>query len=43
MKSGKIIEFHDEIIEQRQIEIAKQHGYRLIDHSLILYAEPDDE
>ena len=40
MKSGKIIEFHDEIIEQRQIEIAKQHGYTLIDHSLILYAEP---
>ncbi len=40
MKSGKIIEFHDEIIEQRQIEIAKEHGYELIDHSLILYAEP---
>ena len=40
MKSGKIIEFHDEIIEQRQIEIAKEHGYTLIDHSLILYAEP---
>jgi len=40
MKSGKIIEFHDEIIEQRQIEIAKKHGYELIDHSLILYAEP---
>lgn len=39
MKSGKIIEFHDEIIEQRQIEIAKEHGYALIDHSLILYAE----
>lgn len=40
MKNGKIIEFHDEIIEQRQIEIAKEHGYELIDHSLILYAEP---
>ena len=41
MKNGKIIEFHDEIIEQRQIEIAKEHGYKLIDHSLILYAEPE--
>ncbi len=40
LKSGKIIEFHDEIIEQRQIEIANEHGYKLIDHSLILYAEP---
>jgi len=43
MKDGKIIEFHDEIIEQRQIEIAKEHGYKLIDHSLILYAEPIDK
>ena len=41
MKNGKIIEFHDEIIEQRQIEIAKEHGYKLVDHSLILYAEPE--
>lgn len=43
MKNGKIIEFHDEIIEQRQIEIAKEHGYELIDHSLILYAEPKEK
>ena len=43
MKNGNIIEFHDEIIEQRQIEIAKKHGYKLIDHSLILYAEPIDK
>ncbi|KAG1663440.1 Ferric uptake regulation protein [Nymphon striatum] len=41
MKNGKIIEFHDEIIEQRQIEIAKEHGYKLVDHSLILYAEKE--
>jgi len=41
MKNNKIIEFHDEIIEKRQIEIAKQHGYKLLDHSLILYAEPE--
>lgn len=43
MKSGKIIEFHDEIIESRQIEIANEHGYKLVDHSLILYAELIDE
>lgn len=39
MKTGKIIEFHDEIIEQRQIEIAKEHGFVLMDHSLTLYGE----
>lgn len=39
MKTGKIIEFHDEIIEQRQIEIAKEHGFDLMDHSLTLYGE----
>jgi len=43
MKNGKIIEFHDEIIENRQIEIAKEHGYKLVDHSLILYAELVEE
>ncbi len=42
MKNNKIIEFHDEIIEQRQIEIAKKHGYKLVDHCLILYAEPEE-
>ena len=40
MKSGKIIEFHDNLVEKRQIEIAKEHGYKLVDHCFILYAEP---
>ena len=39
LKSGKIVEFHDEIIEQRQREIAEQYGFELADHSLILYGE----
>jgi len=42
LKSGKIIEFHDSIIEKRQEEIAKEHGYKLVDHCFILYAEPLD-
>ena len=41
MKTGKIIEFHDDIIEKRQIEIAKEHGFKLVDHCLILYGEVD--
>ncbi|HIQ14103.1 MAG TPA: ferric iron uptake transcriptional regulator [Leucothrix sp.] len=43
MKTGKIIEFHDEIIEQRQKEIAKEHGFELMEHSLTLYGEFKDQ
>jgi Fur family ferric uptake transcriptional regulator len=39
MRTGKIVEFHDEIIEQRQREIAKQYGFVLSDHALTLYGE----
>jgi len=35
--SGEVVEFTDAVIEQRQREIAAQHGYELIDHSLVLY------
>lgn len=41
-RTGKVVEFYDEIIEQRQREIAKQHGFEIIDHSLILYGEFTD-
>ncbi len=40
VKSGNIIEFHDEIIEVLQREIAKEHGFELVDHSLIMYCKP---
>ncbi len=43
IKSGRIVEFHDEVIEQRQREIAREHGFRLVDHSLILYGEMIDK
>lgn len=38
-RTGKVVEFYDEIIEQRQKELAKQHNFRITDHSLILYGE----
>lgn len=41
-KTGKILEFHDEIIEQRQREIAEEHGFELVDHCLVLYGEFKD-
>lgn len=48
LKSGRVIEFRNERIEQLQELIADELGYRLVDHRLELYAvplkpsEPDD-
>lgn len=38
--NGEVIEFIDDVIEKRQHEIAKEHGYELVDHSLVLYVKP---
>lgn len=35
--SNEVIEFHDELIEERQRQIAEDHGFELVDHSLVLY------
>ncbi|RME33384.1 MAG: ferric iron uptake transcriptional regulator [Gammaproteobacteria bacterium] len=43
LKTGRVIEFCDPEIERRQKAIAEAHGYRLCDHSLILYVEPIGE
>tara|TARA_B100001146_G_scaffold224894_1_gene244780 strand:+ start:2635 stop:3042 length:408 start_codon:yes stop_codon:yes gene_type:complete len=40
VETGKIIEFHDEIIEQRQSDVAKDLGYVIVDHSMVLYVKP---
>ncbi|MFZ4504260.1 MAG: ferric iron uptake transcriptional regulator [Methylovulum sp.] len=37
MQCGKVDEFTDEIIEQRQQQIAHDLGYELTDHGLYLY------
>ena len=37
VKCGKIIEFVDESIEAKQKEIAAKNGFRISDHSLIIY------
>jgi len=39
VKTGKVSEFKDEVIEQRLLEIAKELGYELTDHKIILYGE----
>ncbi len=38
-RTGKVVEFYDEVIEQRQRQVAKEHGFRITGHSLILYGE----
>ena len=40
LKTGEVIEFQNEEIERLQHEIAKKHGYELVEHSLVLYVKP---
>lgn len=37
--TGDVVEFADPVIERRQREIAEEHGYELMDHSLVLYVK----
>ena len=37
IKSGEIIEFVDNEIEELQKKVAEKHGYQLVDHKLELY------
>lgn len=39
LKTGRVVEFCDDVIERRQREIAEQHGFQISGHSLILYGE----
>lgn len=40
VETGKVIEFSDTDIERLQAEIASQHGYDIVDHSLVIYVRP---
>ena len=40
LETGKVIEFHDELIEKRQESIANEMGYEIVDHSMVLYVKP---
>ncbi len=39
-KSGKVIEFHNDELEALQVRIARELGFRLVDHRLELYGVP---
>ncbi len=42
VKSGTVIEFHNEEIERLQREVARRLGYELVGHRLELFAVPLD-
>ena len=41
--SGKVVEFYDEVIEQRQQEIASRYKFTITEHTMVLYGRFDDE
>ena len=42
VKTGEVIEFENEEIEQLQEKIAAAHGYTLEGHNLVLYVKPKE-
>jgi len=40
VRTGEVVEFHAPEIEALQAEIAARHGYKILDHRLVLYVEP---
>lgn len=40
---GKVVEFVDKVIEERQTAIAKENGFLLTDHSLVMYGNCQSE
>ncbi|TCS43247.1 ferric iron uptake transcriptional regulator [Reinekea marinisedimentorum] len=40
VETGDVIEFVDPVIEERQHQIAEEHGLEIIEHSLVIYAKP---
>ena len=40
LETVDVIEFTDDIIEERQKKIAQEEGYEIVDHSMVLYVIP---
>ena len=43
VETGDVVEFFNEDIERLQREMARQHGYELLDHNLVLYVRPVED
>ncbi len=35
--TGRVVEFYDEVIEQRQKEIARKYNFTITEHTMVLY------
>ena len=42
ISSGRVVEFYDEIIEQRQKEIAARYDFTITEHTMVLYGHFND-
>ena len=40
LDTGDVIEFTDDLIEERQKILAKENGDEIVDHSMVLYVKP---
>lgn len=43
ISTGRVVEFYDEIIEQRQKTIAASYGFNITEHTMILYGHFDEK
>ncbi|MCZ6724140.1 MAG: ferric iron uptake transcriptional regulator [Gammaproteobacteria bacterium] len=43
ISTGKVVEFYDEVIEQRQNVIAKKFNFNITEHTMVLYGHFKDE
>jgi Fur family ferric uptake transcriptional regulator len=41
--SGRVVEFYDEIIEQRQKDIARKYNFTITEHTMVLYGHFNDK
>jgi Fur family ferric uptake transcriptional regulator len=42
ISTGKVVEFYDEVIEQRQKDIAKEYHFTITGHTMVLYGQFND-
>ena len=43
ISTGRVVEFYDEVIEQRQNEIAARYGFTITEHTMVLYGHFDEK
>ena len=42
ISTGRVVEFYDEVIEQRQKEIAARYNFTITEHTMVLYGHFND-